>query len=76
MPNNVGESIGSSLILWRMQFPVLEPGVVLETDDGLGPSVLPVPSATLVAEHGDTAPERLIIGAGGLAMLVGELRLS
>ena len=65
MPNNVGESIGSSLILWRMQFSVLEPGVVLETDDGLGPFGLTDPATALVVQHGDAAPEGLVIGPGG-----------
>ena len=44
-----------------------------EADDRLGWLRLAVPSSSLVPEHGDAAPERLLDGLDRLAVLVGEL---
>ena len=72
IPNKVGRIDRLELDLLADQLSVLEPGVVLEADDGLGAFGLTVPATALIAEHGDAAPEGLVIGPGGLAILVGR----
>ena len=71
MANRVGESLGSSLIFWRISL-LGRAGIA----EGLKPTIdlrrpldwLPPSSPVLVAEHGDAPPERLAGGSDRLAV--------